>query len=70
MFLNLIQKYVAIAAFFIIFSTIISLPTLVIPHVGLIAGIYIVAGVSVPVLAILHAIDNYVDMLTKKSNLT
>ena len=70
MFLNLIKKYVAIAAFFIIFSAIISLPTLVIPHVGLVAGICIVAGVSVPVLAILHAIDNYVDTLTKKSNLT
>lgn len=70
MFLNLIQKYVAIATFFIIFSAIISLPTWVIPEFGLVAGICVVAGVSVPVLAILHAIDNYVDTLTKKSNLT
>ena len=70
MFLNLIQKYVAITAFFIIFSAIISVPTVLVPEFGFIAAIVILTVIAVPTLAILHAIDVFVDKLANKSSLT
>lgn len=67
---DLITKQLALASFFVIFCSLISLPTVLVPEFGFIAAICLLTVIAVPTLAILHAIDNYVDTLTKKSNLT
>jgi hypothetical protein len=70
MLLNIIKKYIVYIAFFVIFASIISVPTFLVPIFGLGISICLTAGISVPVLIILHALDNFVDLLDKKSNLT
>lgn len=67
---DLFTKQLALASFFVIFCSLISLPTVLVPEFGIIAAICLLTVIAVPTLAILHAIDVFVAKLANKSSLT